>query len=210
MDYAGLQSAVATWINRTDLTAVLPTLITLAEDRIFLGSDDLGVEPLRVSDMLTTIGTYAATFANPLPSTWTEVKRVSWFRDASMKYPLDFLPLESIGVYEGLSSRPQYFSIKGDNIIFGPTFSNPVEVLYYARPAPMVASTDQNFLLAGAPSVYLQATLLEAAIYVKDEAAAQGYAQAWKNAQRSYQKQDDGNMHSGATLRMRSDSRRTP
>lgn len=207
MNYADLKTAVAGWLNRTDLTAIIPTFITLAEDRIFLGSADLDIPALQVSAMLTTSGTFAATFANPLPSTWTDLKRVSWFLDATVKYPLEYLPQERIGVYEGVSDRPQYYSIRGNTIIFGPTFTNPVEVLYYSRPAAMSADVDQNFLLAAAPSVYLYGTLWEAAIYLKDDVAAKRYAVAYKNAARSFQMQDDSGTHSGATLRIRSDQR---
>lgn len=203
MNYGQLKTYVAGWVNRNDLASVLDTFVTLAEDRIFLGSPELGTQPLRVSQMLTT----NSAFTNPLPSTWLELKRVSWFLDASIKYPLDFLPLEKIGVYEGMTGRPQFYSISGNTIVFGPQFSNTVEVVYYSRPDAMSADADQNFLLADSPSVYLQACLLEAAIFLKDDAAATRYGIAFKNAVNAYQGQDDGNMHSGATLRIKSDQR---
>lgn len=204
MNYGDLKTNVAAWINRSDLTAVIPTFVTLAEDRIFLGSPDLGTQPLRVGDMLSVNSAFSGT---TLPTGWMELKRVSWFLDSSIKYPLEFLPLEKIGPYEGISGRPQYFSIRGDTIVYGPTFSNTVELVYYARPAAMSADGDANFVLTNAPSVYLQATLLEAAIYLKDNEAAERHGLAFKNAISAYQQQDDGNMHSGATLRIRSDSR---
>lgn len=203
MNYGQLKTYVAGWANRNDLGTLLDTFVTLAEDRIFLGSPELGTAPLRVSPMLVT----DAAFANPLPSTWLELRRVSWFLDGSVKYPLDFLPLERIGIYEGMSGRPQFYSLKGNTIVFGPQFTNAVEVVYYSRPAAMVADADQNFLLADAPSVYLQACLLEAATYLKDDSAAQRYGLAFKNALNAYQGQDDGNAHSGATLRIKSDQR---
>lgn len=206
MNFGQLKTYIASWMNRNDLTAVIPTFIELAEDRIFLGSPDLDTQPLRVGEMLVT----NSAFTNPLPSTWLELKRVSWFLDGTVKYPLEFLPLERIGMYEGIGGRPQYYSINGDTLVFGPTFSNTVEVVYYARPAAMSADSDQNFLLANSPSVYLQACLMEAAIYLKDDASATRYATAFKNAIRAYQQQDDGNMHSGATLRIKSDQRVSP
>lgn len=204
MNYGQLKSNIAAWINRSDLTDVIPTFITLAEDRIYLGSPDIDTEPLRVGEMLTVNPAFSGT---TLPSTWLELKRVSWFLSGDIKYPLEFLPLEKIGPYEGISGRPQYFSIRGDTIVYGPTFSNTVELVYYARPSAMSADSDQNSVLAAAPSVYLQASLMEAAIYLKDDEAALRHAKAFANALKAYQKQDDGNARSGATLRIRSDSR---
>lgn len=204
MNYGQLKSNIAGWINRGDLTSVIPTFVDLARDRIFFGSPDLGVQPLRTLDMLTVVSPFSGT---TLPSDWIELKRVSWFLDGTIKYPLEFLPLEKIGPYEGISGRPQYFSVRGNTIVYGPTFSNNVELMYYAVPAAMVADGDADFLLTNAPSVYLQACLMEAAIYLKDAQAAQLHGQAFANAMKAYQNQDDGSARSGATLRIRSDSR---
>lgn len=201
MNYGELKANVAAWMNRTDLTAIIPTFVMLAQDRIYLGSPELGVDPLRVGDMLTVV----SPFAGALPANWTEVKRLSWFLSGTIKYPLEFLPIEKIGPYEGIAGRPQYFSLRGDTVVYGPTFSNDVELMYYARPANL--SADADAIPANCDSVYLYATLLEASLYMKDDAQASRMAIAFKNAINGVQKQDDGNLHSGNTLRIRSDSR---
>lgn len=202
MNYGELKANVAAWMNRTDLTAVIPTFVMLAQDRIYLGSPELNADPLRIGDMLTVLSPFAGT---SLPSNWTEVKRLSWILSGSIKYPLEFLPIEKIGPYEGIAGRPQFFSLRGDNVIYGPTFSNDVELMYYARPANL--SADADLIPSCCDSVYLYATMLEASIYLKDDAQAQRIALAYKNAINAVQKQDDGNLHSGNTLRIRSDAR---
>lgn len=202
MNYGDLRTNVAAWMNRTDLTAIIPTFVALAQDRIFLGSPELNVDPLRIGDMLTVVNPFVGT---ALPSTWTEVKRLSWILSGSIKYPLEFMPLEKIGPYEGISGRPQYFSLRGDTVVYGPTFTNDVELIYYARPTNLSADADN--ILANCDSVYLYATILEAALYMKDDAQAARIGIAFKNAVNAVQKQDDGNLHSGNTLRIRSDSR---
>lgn len=201
MNYGELRANVAAWMNRTDLTAFIPTFVTLAQDRIFLGSPELNVDPLRLGDMLTVVNP----FTGNLPSNWTEIKRLSWILSGSIKYPIEFLPLEKIGPYEGISGKPQYFSLRGDVVVYGPTFTNDVELMYYARPVNL--SADADTILTGCDSVYLYATLLEASLYMKDDAQGQRMALAFKNAINAVQKQDDGNLHSGNTLRIRSDAR---
>ena len=203
MTYGVLKTNLAAWINRTDLTGVIPTFITLAEDRIFRGSASLGIDPLRVGAMLTTINPFSGT----VPDDFAEMKRVSWILSGGIKYPLEFLPLEKIGPYEGISGRPQYYSIKGNQVIYGPTFANDVEIIYYARPSALTSDSDTNFILAKASSIYLYGAMIEAAIYLKDGDLADRMSAAFRDAVVAYQSQDDGDQHSGNTLRIRSDAR---
>ncbi len=206
MNYGQLKTNVASWTNRNDLTALMDTFVLLAEDKIFNGAEDLGVRPLHVQAMLTTV----SPFSNPLPANLTDIERVSWFVSGTVKKSLDFVPLRDIGEYEGEAGSPQYYSVRGNTLVYGPTFGNDVELIYYARPAAMVLDADQNFLLAAAPTVYLYGCLLEAAGYLQDEAGVARYGAAFRNAMRSYQNQDDQMATSGATLRVRSDARIKP
>ena len=201
MNYAALRSNVAAWMNRADLTAIIPTFVTLAQDRIYIGSPDLGVDPLRVGAMLTVVNP----FTGSLPTNWAELKRISWILSGSIKYPLEFMPLEKIGPYEGRSGRPQYYSLRGSTVVYGPTFTNDVELMYYSRPANLSADADN--IMTGLDAVYLYATILEAALYMKDDAQAARMGVAYKNAINGVQAQDDGDMHSGNNLRIRSDAR---
>ena len=50
--YADLQTAIAAWVNRTDLTAVIPDFVTLAEERM---NRHLRVRQMEVAMPLTTI-----------------------------------------------------------------------------------------------------------------------------------------------------------
>jgi hypothetical protein len=201
MLHSELKANVAAWLNKTNLTAVIPTFISLAQDRIYLGSPELECDPLRIGDMLTVVNPFTGT----LPSNWTEIKRMSWVLFGSIKYALDFMPLEKIGPYEGISGRPQFFSLRGDTVVYGPTFTNDVELMYYARPADL--SADSDVIPASCNAIYLYGTMLEAALYLKDDDEAARLVKAYKNALNAVQKQDDGNLHSGNTLRIRSDSR---
>ena len=202
MLYSELKSNVAAWMNRTDLTSFIPTFVALAQDRIYLGSPEIDVDPLRIGDMLTVVNP----FTGSLPANWTEIKRLSWIQSGSIKYPIEFMPLEKIGPYEGIAARPQFFSIRGDTVVYGPTFTNDVELMYYARPANL--SADSDVIPFGVmDAVYLYGTMLEASLFLKDDAQAARLVQVYKNAINAVQKQDDGNLHSGNTLRIRSDSR---
>lgn len=207
--YADLKANVAAWMNRSDLTPYIPTFVLLVERRMQSGSPDLGIEnPIRLRSQLTTVNP----FTNPLPANFGEMKRVSWVLSGTapnqIKYPLDFMSLETIGPYEGISGRPQFYSINGSSLVFGPTFSNDVEIIYYAIPTAL--SSDADIVQANLEPVYLYGTMLEAALFMKDDAQAQRVGIFYKNAVNGLLMRDLGDAHSGAGLRMRSDARIKP
>jgi len=207
--YAELKANIATWMNRSDLTSVIPTFVFLAERRIQTGSPDLGIaNPLRIRSQMVTVNP----FTNPLPSNFGEAKRVSWVLSGTapnqIKYPLEFMPLETIGMYEGVSGRPHYYSIKGDSLVYGPTFTNDVELIYYAIPTAL--TNDSDVVQSNLEPVYLYGAMLEAALFMKDDAQAQRVGIFYKNAVNGLLQRDQGDANSGSTLRMRSDARIKP
>jgi hypothetical protein len=208
MNWGELKSAVAAWSKRSDLTAVLPVFLDLAEQRIYNGQELGGgssIPPLRLSNMMTTISPFTGT---TLPADFIEAKRVSWFLDGTVKRTLDFLPLERMSSSEGQQGRPAYFSIKGNSIVYAPTFTNNVELVYFAKFTTPSADGDTNWLLSNASAVYLWAMCIEAALWMHDDAMASRASAAFSGAMNALQAQDDGNKHSGAQLRMTSDARR--
>lgn len=204
MNYGGLKTAVAAFANRTDLTAMMPTFLDLAEQRIYFGSQYGGMktEGLRLSNMLTVVNP----FTGGLPASCISIKRLSWI-DGLRKNPLDFLPLERIGQLSA-AGAPSYYSLQGSNVVYGPTFSQDVELVYYSRYATPSADSDTNYLLTSASNVYLQAFLIEVGIYLRDEAMALAAMSGFASSINSLVEDDEEFQHSGATLRMTTDQRR--
>jgi hypothetical protein len=73
MNWGQIKATVAAYANRTDLAAMMPTFLELAEQRIYNGGAEGEVPPLRLSNMLTTVN--PASLA--LPADFIEMKRVS-------------------------------------------------------------------------------------------------------------------------------------
>jgi hypothetical protein len=206
MNYGQIKEAVTLYSNRTDITPAIYTIfLGQAEQRIYNGSTLPGAKTsgLKIAPMVTIVNPATTT----LPENLREIKRISAIVGAYKK-PLDFVPYESIGTLENTAGIPNYYSISGSQIIYSPTFSNNVELVYYAKFVTPTIDTDTNWITDNAPAVYIAAMLLEVAIYTRDDAMFQQQAALFVDAINSLQSDDDNTVHSGSNLRIRSDNRR--
>ena len=208
MNYGQIKAAVSAYANRDDLTPLFPTFLEMAEHQIYSGAVSGGsgqtlVPPLRLSAMITVIKPTTTL----LPADFLEMKRVSAIVGGQKK-ALDFVPFEVSGGQENRSGVPSYFSLNGNNIVYSPTFPNEVEIVYFARFTSPVVDADTNWLLVNAAAVYLSALLVEVSVYTRDDGMNAQQSARYISAMNALQAQDDGNKHSGATLRMRTDGRR--
>lgn len=204
MNYGQLKTAVASWCNRSDLTALMDTFRDLAEQRIYNGSPDLDVDQLRLSVMLTTDSAFAGTLA----ADCLQIHRVKVTLSDSLWKPLEYKPLEALTPYQPYQGQPAFYSVKGSSVVYGPSFdvaSYPVELIYYARFATPSADADTNWLLTNNPSVYLYAMCMEVGQWLRDDALLSSAAKLYANAQKACIANDQQGQRSGATLAIRTD-----
>ena len=162
--YSDLQTAIATWLNRTDLTAYIPDFIALAEERVYRN--------LRVKAMETALNDTIASGVIAVPSDYIELK--SAYIDGSPTYALERLSVEEIYTKyptRASSAKPLYIAREGESFIFGPypDSAYTVKGIYYARLAALSATNTSNWLTTHAPSLLLFASLAEAAPFLKDD-----------------------------------------
>lgn len=204
MTWRQIKNAVAAYAHRSDLETLMPTFLELAEQRIYAGASEGDVPPLRLSSMMTVVNPASPT----LPADFLEMKRVSVVMSPTYKKPLDFKPLENMGEQELASGSPSFFSLRGNSLVFSPTFSQDVEITYYAKFTALVNDSDSNWLTNNASSVYIAAMLVEVGYYTQDDNLTQRELARFASVMNSLQAQDDGNKHSGAQLRIMQDARR--
>ena len=197
--YAGLQASVATWLHRLDLSAVIPDLIALAEARI---ARDLRMRSQVVSvTVMTTAGNQGVT----LPDGWLEFENVSL--TGSPDRNLLYMAIENLDTKfpnNGNTGQPAYYSVEGAQLLLGPVpdaSSYPISMLYYKR-YDALAVTPSNFLLTNHPSVYLFATLAEAAPLMLQDSRATLWEQKYKKDIESVQAMDTQGQFSGSSLRV--------
>jgi hypothetical protein len=153
-NYAELQTKIGNYLHR-DLATIIPDFITLAEAKLN--------RRLRLRSMeQRTTGVVAATVA--LPTRFAEIISLTVTNNGST-YPVSYLPSSRL---QGESSDTFYYSIIGDNIYFEPVGSGLTYTLHYFQKFDALSS-GVNWLITNAPDIYLYASLLESAPYIKDD-----------------------------------------
>lgn len=198
-NYTDLLASVASWMNRTDLTAVIPDFVTIAESRI---ARDLRIRKQLVTDTLTTSTT---TRAVTLPSDWLEFSSLTI--DGTPSTILQAVTTEHLNANYpegGWSGKPIVFATEGDSVLFGPLpdAAYTVNIEYFARFASL-ATDSTNWLMTNHPKVYLSACMAEAATFTFDKQGAAEWNAIYKGEIAELQRDDDDAVHSGSVLRVK-------
>ena len=166
--YAELQSSIADWLLRDDLTSVIPTFISLAEAKFNRRIRDYRMVKRATAQVDT------AYFA--IPSDWQENIRFQLNTSpiTTLEYVTPDQAAEEKRLYNS-SGRPAFFTMIGDQfqIVPAPDSTYDAELTYYAKIPVLSASNTSNWLLEKAPDIYLYAALMEAAPYLDDDARVQ-------------------------------------
>ena len=176
--FAGLKTTIADYLNRDDLTAIIPTFITLAEAKLN--------RKLRVRQMLkrATASVDSQYFA--YPADWLQAKEFQLNTNPIVR--LEFVT-EAYG--DELKSnnyvapgKPGYYTIIGTQleVIPTPDATYTGELTYYAKIPALSDSNTSNWLLAYAPDLYLYGALTEATPYLKDDDRLGTWGQLYTNS----------------------------
>jgi len=165
MTYTELQTNVAAWLNREDLTAAIPTFIAFAEvmfDR-----------QIRIREMLTRDTATADEDYEELPTDFLELKSIRFNTNPNV-VPVYAAPyaLENLrSRYYGTGGTPRHYTILGSQILFDrtPTGAPVLDITSYVRLPRLSGTQATNALLTNHPDIYLYATLMQAEPYLKND-----------------------------------------
>lgn len=168
MNYSELQTKIAAWMKRSDLTAMIPTFIQFAEARFN--------RLLRVRQQETVFDSVALVDgAADLPDDFAEFKAL-WV-DASPPKSLQVTTSEFIRSRPADANLPINYAIEGSSVICWPTAGN-IRGIYYANIPALSDSNTTNWLLALAPDLYVYESLIHAEPYMKNDSRVM----LWKTA----------------------------
>lgn len=174
--YDELLSAGADWLNRADLVDQLPAFVSLGEAQLN--------RELRVRDMMVRANTTSNQENVELPADWLEHYSLVVMPGGVPSAPLRYLSeKESNEIKATMSSPPGVpigYTLIANMIELVPAPGDNVDLrmVYYARIPSLGAATPTNWLLTKSPDLYLYATLMNAAPYLKDDARATFWAQS--------------------------------
>ena len=194
--YAQLQSTIADYLARSDLTEQIKDFITLAETRL---SRDL-----RIRQMLTytTLTTTASTATLNLPADFLQLKDIHLVTNPvyTLKYmsPSNFFRNTDTVV----TALPKFYTTTGTQFIFSPIPDSAytVQLLYYADPAALSDTNTSNVWLANCPDALLYAALGEAEPYLMNDQRLATWAALYDKAIASITASDDSGEASGSPL----------
>jgi hypothetical protein len=173
-NYANLQTTIADFLNRDDLTSVIPTFIQLCEANINRNVRHWKMET-RTSGQQSAGDQYMQ-----IPADWIETIR--FHVTGSGTSPLDLISRAAMqdkrAGAEDTSGTPRYYTHADSQFELYPTpdAATNVELLYYAK-VPDLATNSTNWLLEEAPDVYLYGSLLHSAPYLQEDSRMAVWAQ---------------------------------
>ena len=196
--YAELQSSIADWLLRDDLTSVIPTFISLAEAKFNRRIRDYRMVKRATAQVDT------AYFA--IPSDWQENIRFQLNTSpiTTLEYVTPDQAAEEKRLYNS-SGRPAFFTMIGDEfqIVPAPDSTYNAELTYYAKIPALSASNTSNWLLTKAPDIYLYGALMEAAPYLDDDARIQVWSNLLEQSMNAIQIESDRAKTGSSSIRMR-------
>lgn len=164
--YSELSTAIAGWLDRADLTGLIPDFITLAEAQI---ARDVKCRAMvkrataSVSTQYADAPTDALEYINIQITSSGSIKRLQYMTPEQMDYAFD----------SASTGTPTHYTILGDEIQFAPVpdAAFTVEIAYYGRFVAL-ATTLTNWLLANHPGIYLYGALMQAEPYIQNDQRA--------------------------------------
>jgi hypothetical protein len=163
--FSGLKTTIADYLNRDDLTSVIPSFITLAEAKFN--------RKLRVRQMVKRATATVDTQYFAFPTDWLQAKQFVLNTNpiTYLEYVTNFQGDELRATTVIAVGKPQYYTFVGSQIEVIPTPDTGYtgELTYYGKIPALSDSNTSNWLLAYAPDLYLYGALLEASPYLKDD-----------------------------------------
>ncbi len=212
-NFGTLKTAVATRLSRSNMTALIPDFITIAQAKMINGDahpdprdQKADLPPLRTADMLGTEVLSLSGGAASLPADYLEAKR--FYTVSSDELGLSYLPPERWHMLSLTQSAgvPQFYTVEGTTLRVAPLADMDVNLLYYARLDLLEDDSDTNFLFTKAPHAYLYGALAEAYDHIRQHDRAVFYHNQFASAVRALVNQSAKAQASGDVLTMRPDS----
>ena len=196
--YSELQTAVGSWLNRSDLSTNIPDFITLAEasfNRV-----------LRTRNQITRATSSVNAQYVALPTDLLELFNIQVNTD-----PIKRLEQVSLDKADDLrsslssSGTPSYFAITGSNIELIPTpdDTKTIEIIYYAKITALTSTNTTNWLLDSYPDIYLYGTLVQAEPFLMNDERLGTWGTLLSKAQEELRVSDERSQTEGGTLVMR-------
>jgi hypothetical protein len=192
-NYATLQSAIADYLNRADLTAQIQTFIQFCEADL---NTRLRSREMIVNATATSDGQFVA-----LPPDWLEAINMMIVGGQS---PLRYItPDEADTIIKAQTyTSTRFYSMTTGVIELVPPAVDDItiDMVYYGKIPALSDANTTNWLLTKAPDVYLYGALTHAAPFLMDDQRMAVFSQIYLARVQSLQDESQKSLHSGSPL----------
>ena len=199
--YAELKTAIASWLDRDDLTDVIPDFIALTETR---HRRDFKI---RRMETRVTANTIADTEYYTLPDGYVAMRNIQL--NTNPLTSLEYLTPEQMDRVRAGSTKgkPKAYSIIGNDFQLRPVPDGvyEIEMLYYKYFTALSDSNTTNDMLTYHPDLYLYGALVEAEPYLQNDKRIQVWAGYYDRAKKDLIDTNERDRHSGVAPTTRID-----
>ena len=195
--FAELKTSIADWLNRDDLTSVIPDFISLAEANM-----DRSIRHWRMEKRVTATvdGQYTGLVGDYLEGIRFSIAsgdRLELLSQGEMQ--------QRRTAYDDTTGKPKYYAISDGQLELYPTPDGTyaVEMLYYGQITPLSESNTTNWLLTHHPDAYLYGSLLHAAPYLGEDQRAGTWGSLYQSALDAINKESSDAKFGGSGRRLK-------
>jgi hypothetical protein len=202
-DYSALKTTIASYLGRTDLTAMIPDFITLAEARL--------QRELRTRQMLKSATATMTGGDNTvgLPTDFLQMRDL--YIQGNPRMPVSYLSPSAFtrDARADESGRPFYYTVLASELLFAPIpdGNKTLEMLYYYKPQALSDTNTSNVFLANYPDLLLYGSLAQAEPYLMNDARLATWASLYSSTVDLIATSDESSEYSGVPLQMKLTSR---
>jgi hypothetical protein len=195
--YSGLVTSAGLWLERSDLTTMIPDFISLVEERLS--------RILRVPEMEETTTLSTTSEEIHLPTDFRKAR--SLYLDTDPRQELECVSLGTLRTKyaQQVTGKPECYAISGSSIILGPAPDDTYDLmLTYYQDIPAISSdSETNWLITKHPSLYLYGVLMQAEFYGWNDERLPMIKAAWDEAIDELTEQGKGKQYGASPLRLR-------
>lgn len=192
-NYSTLQSAIADYLNRADLTSQIPMFIQFVEA-------DLNTR-LRCREMVVRATTTSDEEFVELPPDFLQALNL---QIVGGKTPLRYVTLDEADQIKAAQIYTQVvvYTIVDDAIelVPAPATNVEIEMVYYQKVPSLSNVETTNWLLMKSPDVYLYGALVHAAPFLMDDQRVNTFASFYSQRVEALNLDSDRAVHSGSPL----------
>lgn len=163
--YTELKTAVANWLDRSDLTNRIPEFIVLGESEIFRRTR------LRTGETRATLDTVGGVQFYALPAGYKSMRNFKL--NGNPKTNITYLTPEQLDITWSTTGKgtPCNYTVIGDEIKLGPIpdVVYEMEMAYWKRIDPLSDSNPTNFFMDRAPDILMYAALMQAEGFLQND-----------------------------------------